>query len=90
MLLLSLFWLLGGVLIGLVACCARLCPPTWQRSGWLRMLMVGAISALGGGWLGVLLLGNFFATAMALWIAVAGVVLIPQGVSRLYRLRSNS
>jgi len=39
------------------------------------MLGVGALAALTGGWLGVLLLERNVATAMALWVAVLGIAL---------------
>ena len=76
MLLLSFVWLLIGALIGLLADAAQLRPVTWTHLGWLMMMSIGAIVALCGGWLGVWLLGKIFATAMALWIAIAGVVVI--------------
>ena len=104
MLILSLFWLLLGILIGALANAARLqaClsprqgatrvphttpAPTGQigslqkdlalGQGWLFMLAVGALAALLGGWLGVLLLGKYVATAVAMWVAVLGVVVVP-------------
>lgn len=42
------------------------------------MLCIGALAALCGGWLGTLLLGRFFASGVALWIAVLCVVLLPR------------
>jgi uncharacterized membrane protein YeaQ/YmgE (transglycosylase-associated protein family) len=93
MLILSLFWLLLGILIGALANAAglrattRVPSPTGQISslqkdlalgqGWLVMFAVGAMAALLGGWLGVLLLGRDVATAVALWVAVLGVVVVP-------------
>lgn len=79
MLLLSLVWLLIGALIGLLANAAQLRPAMWTHLGWLVMMSIGAIVALCGGWLGVWLLGKYFATAMALWIAIAGVVVLSWG-----------
>jgi uncharacterized membrane protein YeaQ/YmgE (transglycosylase-associated protein family) len=78
MLQLSLVWLLIGALIGLLADAAQQQP----RLGWLLMMSIGAIAALCGGWLGIWFLGKFFATAMALWIAIAGVVVLPRGIRR--------
>ena len=75
MLALSLFWFVLGILIGALANAARLRPSSWDRQGWLLMLGVGALAALLGGWLGVLLLERNVATAMALWVAVLGVTL---------------
>jgi len=80
MLILSLCWLLLGVLIGALANGAKLRPPSWQLFptsgvyGWLWMLAISAVAALLGGWLGALLLGKYIATATALWVAVLGVV----------------
>ncbi len=77
MLILSLLWLLVGILVGLLANAARLQPASWGRQRWLVIPGIGALSALIGGWLCVLLLGRYIATPMALWIAVFGVVLVP-------------
>jgi uncharacterized membrane protein YeaQ/YmgE (transglycosylase-associated protein family) len=78
MLLLSLFWVLLGLLIGALANAAKLRPAAWGRSGWLGMLGLGALVAVLGGWLGTWVLGTLFATATALWIAVLGVALLPR------------
>ena len=75
MLALSLFWFVLGILIGALANAARLRTSSWNRHGWLLMLGVGALAALLGGWLGVLLLERNVATALALWISVFGVTL---------------
>lgn len=69
MLLLSLVWLAAGALLGLIARAARLAPGRrWQAS------LLGALVALGGGWLATLLLDQVFATCAALWLCVAAVV----------------
>jgi uncharacterized membrane protein YeaQ/YmgE (transglycosylase-associated protein family) len=78
MLILSLFWLLIGLLIGALANAAKLRPAAWDRRGRLGMLGLGALVALLGGWLGTWLLGSLFATATAIWIAVLGVALLPR------------
>jgi uncharacterized membrane protein YeaQ/YmgE (transglycosylase-associated protein family) len=75
MLVLSSVWFVLGILIGALANAARLRPTSWGRHGWLLMLGVGALAALLGGWLGVLLLERNIATALALWVAVLGVTL---------------
>ena len=75
MLLLSLIWLVIGLLPGGLACGARLRPVLWGKWGWLVMLGLGAMSALLGGWLGVWLFGRQFATVTALWVGVVGVSL---------------
>ena len=77
MLILSLLWLLVGILVGLLANAARLQPASWERRRWLVVPGIGALSALIGGWLGTLLLGRYVATVMALWIAVLAVTLVP-------------
>jgi uncharacterized membrane protein YeaQ/YmgE (transglycosylase-associated protein family) len=76
MIILSMFWVIIGILIGSLANAARLRPARWGRYGWLYMLGVAVLAALLGGWLGVLLLERDVATAMALWVAVLGVVLV--------------
>lgn len=77
LILLSLFWLLLGLLIAALANAAKLRPASWERLGWLYMLGLGALAALIGGWLGVLVLGRYFATGMALWVGVVGVTVVP-------------
>lgn len=78
MLILSLFWLLIGLLIGTLANAAKLRPAAWVRGGRLGMLVLGMLVALLGGWLGTWVLGSLFATATAIWIAVLGVALLPR------------
>jgi hypothetical protein len=78
MLILSLFWLLLGLLIGALANAAKLRPVAWDRGGRLALPGLGALVALLGGWLGTWLLGALFATATAIWIAVLGVALLPR------------
>ena len=77
MLALSFFWLLLGLLIGLLAVSAKFWPASWGRKKWPTILSIGALAALCGGWLGTLLLGRFFASGVALLIAVLCVVLLP-------------
>ncbi len=88
MFILSLFWLLLGILIGALANAARLRPASssWGHRGWLVMLAVGALAALIGGWLGALLLGKYVATAAALWVAVLSVVVVPWLVAWIHTL----
>lgn len=78
MLILSLLWVVLGLLIGALANAAKLRPATWVHGRWLGMLGLGALTALLGGWLGTWVLGTLFATATALWIAVLGVALLPR------------
>jgi hypothetical protein len=78
MLILSLLWVVLGLLIGALANAAKLRPAAWDRGGRLGMLGLGALIALLGGWLGTWLLGSLFATATAIWIAVLGVALLPR------------
>jgi uncharacterized membrane protein YeaQ/YmgE (transglycosylase-associated protein family) len=78
MLVLSLAWLVMGLLVGGLACGARLRPVSWGGRGWLAMLGVGVVSALIGGWLGVWLFGLQYATVTALWVSVVGVGLLPR------------
>src|SRR6266702_4628147 len=75
MLVLSLFWFVLGILIGALANAARLRPSSWDRHWRPLMLGMGALAALLGVCLGVLLLERNVATAMALWVAVFGVTL---------------
>jgi uncharacterized membrane protein YeaQ/YmgE (transglycosylase-associated protein family) len=84
MLILSLTWLLIGLLIGALANAAKLRPVTWVRGGPLALLVLGALVALLGGWLGTWLLGALFATATAIWISVLGVALLPRLITWCY------
>ncbi len=81
MLILSLLWVLLGLLIGALANAAKLRPTAWVRGGRLGMLGLGALVALLGGWLGAWVLGTLFATATALWVAVLGVALLPRPIT---------
>lgn len=90
MLALSFFWLLLGLLIGLLAVSAKLWPGLWGRKKWPVMLSIGALGALCGGWLGTLLLGRFFASGVALWIAILCVVLLPWVVVWVQQKRVDS
>jgi hypothetical protein len=83
LLLLSLLWLLIGLIIGALANAAKLRPAAWIRGGRLSMLGLGALVALLGGWLGTWLLGSLFATYTAIWIAVLGVALLPRLITWL-------
>lgn len=74
MMLLSLVWLGLGLLIGLLACVAR--KSVMTSTQWLFVMGVGAVVALVGGWLGVWLLGRYFSTPMALWLAIVGSVML--------------
>jgi hypothetical protein len=77
-LLLSLCWIVLGLLIGALANAARLRPAAWVRRDWLALLGLGALVALLGGWLGAALLGFTFAWPTAIWCAVLGVTLLPR------------
>jgi hypothetical protein len=74
MLILSLFWLVLGLIIGALAIGARVLPAALglneERRKWLVMPGIGAGAALLGGWLGTLIWGRLFGTPTALWVAV--------------------
>jgi hypothetical protein len=73
---LSLLWVLLGILIGTLANGARLGPASWGRRGWLYLPGAGVLLALLGGWLSTLLLGTLFATVTAIWVTVVGVIVV--------------
>ncbi len=73
---LSLFWLLIGLLVGLVGIGSRFWPPAWGRRIWLILPLTGIAAALIGGWLSTLLLGQVTATPSALWVSVLCVVIV--------------
>jgi hypothetical protein len=74
---LSLAWVLLGLIVGLLGIAGRLWPASWQKRSWLILPAIGIVAALAGGWLGVLLLGHLLASAMALWVCVLCVGLVP-------------
>lgn len=78
MLLLSLFWLLIGLLIGILANAAKLQLAAWVHDRRLSMPVLGGLSALAGGWLGTWVFGSLFGTATAVWVAVLLVVVVPR------------
>ena len=83
MLILSLFWLLVGLFLAILANSAHLWPTSWGRmQRWLALLGIGALATLAGGWLGTLMLGRSVATAVALWVGALCVVGIPWIVKR--------
>ena len=75
MLALSLLWLIIGIISGALANAAKLQSATWQRWGWLITPTIGAMAALIGGWIGVLFVGQYFATGCALWMGILGVMI---------------
>ena len=76
MFILSVLWVLMGFLIGALANGAKLRPASWGQRGWLYLPGAGVLLALLGGWMGTLLQGTLFTTATAIWVTVAGVILI--------------
>jgi hypothetical protein len=80
MLLLSLFWLLVGLLIGILAIAAKLPSVAWVHNERLSMLSLGMLAALAGGWLGTWVFGLLFGTATAVWVAVVAVLVVPVSI----------
>lgn len=81
--LLVLFWLVEGAVVGLLALGARLRPPSWGPRGRLILLGIGCGAALVGGLIGTLLFGRLQSPATALWVAVVAVVAAPLVSARL-------
>jgi hypothetical protein len=80
MLVVVLAWLVGGALIGILAHAAHL--QRWSGGvrgfGGLRALaLLGAGFALVGGGVGTVVFGSVFSGAMAVWVAVLAVVVLP-------------
>lgn len=79
MFILSLAWLLGGAVLGLLVRAAALplargagaCWPLW------RFVVVGAAATLAGGWLGTLLFGSLFGSPTAIWVGAVVTVCAP-------------
>jgi|SRR5579884_1748253 len=70
MLLLSLLWVLIGLLLGTLANGARLGSAGWGKQGWQVMLVLGMVTALIVGWLATWLVGVQFSTVTVLWVTV--------------------
>jgi len=89
---LSVFWLTLGVVVGALAAAARL-DRAGAASGGSRPLAsrawakvgVGAVAALLGGWLGVLVFGRLFSTATAVWVSALCAALLPWLMQRDWR-----
>ena len=90
MLILSLFWLALGLLIGALGLAARLRPASWGRWGWLMLLGVGALAALLGGLLGSFLYSKLFGTPSALWFSILVIALVWLVERRRQRRRAQS
>lgn len=86
MLILSLAWLVGGALIGLLVRAAALPPARPGGARWplWRYALMGALAALVGGWLGTLLFGSLFGSPTAIWVGVLVTAAAPYtlGVGR--------
>jgi hypothetical protein len=82
MFLLSILWVVLGLVIGSLAVAARLGATRSGPYNWRLLLLIGALAGLAGGWIGTLLFGRFFGTATSAWIAVLAVALIPWVAAR--------
>ena len=90
MLQLSLFWILLGIIFGLLAQAARVGFTArgiagWP--GWLATLGSGIVFALIGGWLGTWLWGRLYGTPTALWVGIVAVFVAPWLWARFRRSR---
>jgi hypothetical protein len=85
MLVLSLVWLLLGIIIGLLGIAAKLWPTPWGKRAWLILPAIGIVAVLASGWLGTLLLGKLLASAVALWVCVLCVALVPLIMGRFQK-----
>ncbi|HLJ80730.1 MAG TPA: hypothetical protein VKT52_04520 [Ktedonobacterales bacterium] len=80
MLVLSLFWIILGVVLGALANGARWGLRARGFAGWratLCTLGIGAAGALLFGWLGVFVFGRPFGTPAALWGGILAAMLVP-------------
>jgi ABC-type Mn2+/Zn2+ transport system permease subunit len=87
-LILSSVWIVGGALVGALALAAALAPGATgrrgHRGGW-RLIGVGALAGVLGGWAGTLVFGRFFGDPTAAWVAVLAVVAVPRAVALMRR-----
>ena len=70
-------WLLIGVIVGIIGNIANLQPTEWGYFGRLWLLCLSALSALLGGWLGMLLLGSYFSITTALCAVAMAIIIVP-------------
>ena len=90
---LSLFWVVLGAIVALLAQGARLgfsARGMPGAQGWLATLGTGVALSLLGGWLGTLLLGRLYGTPTALWVGILGVVVAPWLWARFRRSRDTA
>lgn len=80
-------WFIIGLCVGILAIAARLQPKEWSKWYWPGMLITGGCTGWLGGWLGAWLFGHLFAPITALWIAIAGIILIPRCIVVLWQNR---
>lgn len=83
MLIVSLIWVIIGVIAGLLSVAARLGFP--GRNGWKLSVVLGAGAALIGGWLGTLVFSRLYGTPTALWVSALAVAVVPWASTRLRR-----
>jgi hypothetical protein len=89
---LSLLWLVVGAIIGALAAAARLeradvgavAPRPLASRAWVKVA-IGAVAAVVGGWLGIVVFGRLFSTATALWVSALCAMLLPWLLQRGYR-----
>lgn len=83
MLILSLVWLTGGVVVGVLGLAAGLRPARPGYDGPLQawgLVGLGGVAGLAGGWMGTLVFGAVFGSPTACWVAVLAVVMVPWAV----------
>jgi cytochrome c biogenesis protein CcdA len=83
---LALIWSGIGLLIALMAYAARLQPMSRRNSPkrcLFLLLIMGVLISFGSGWLGVVLFGRLFSTAMVLWLTIAGIIIFPWLIVRI-------
>ncbi len=78
-------WLLIGVIVGIIGNIANLQPTEWGYFGRLWLLCLSALSALLGGWLGMLLLGRYFSIIAVLCVVVMAIIIVPWLVVKICR-----
>lgn len=83
MLIVSLIWVIIGVIVGLLSVAARLGFP--GRNGWKLSVALGTAFGLVGGWLGTLVFSRLYGTPTALWVSALAVAVVPWATARLRR-----
>jgi uncharacterized membrane protein len=85
-------WLVIGGMLGALTHAAALIPVRWRGGGWHsagRLMGIGTLAGLAGGWSGMLTFGRAFGSSTAIWCAILALVFVPMLADQVARRRAN-